>query len=173
MPEVPAAELPSIILGLLSSVNRFENMEKSLIRITADGDIENDEIPELLEIQQTLEQLSIMIEESIAGGIAYRIFNDGAVAGGMVLRIEGSHGELELLFVDPKVHSKGIGYAAWCAVEEMYPEVEIWETRTPDSTNICGETNLQLNVLNIFAFRIVGTPMAVLCNLLHRAVGTK
>lgn len=45
----------------------------------------------------------------------------------MVLRIEGSHGELELLFVDPKVHSKGIGYAAWCAVEEMYPEVEIWE----------------------------------------------
>lgn len=62
MPEVPAAELPSIILGLLSSVNRFENMEKSLIRITADGDIENDEIPELLEIQQTLEQLSIMIE---------------------------------------------------------------------------------------------------------------
>lgn len=77
----------------------------------------------------------------------------------MVLRIEGSHGELELLFVDPKVHSKGIGYAAWCAVEEMYPEVEIWETRTPDSTNICGETNLQLNVLNIFAFRIVGTPI--------------
>ena len=62
VPEVTAAELPSIILGLLSSVNRFENMEKSIIRITADGDIENDKIPELLEIQQTLEQLSIMIE---------------------------------------------------------------------------------------------------------------
>lgn len=71
------------------------------------------------------------IEESIAGGIAYRIIKDGAIVGGMVLRIEGSYGELELLFVTPKAHSKGIGYAAWCAVEAMYPEVEIWETCTP------------------------------------------
>lgn len=71
------------------------------------------------------------IEESIAGGIAYRIVKDGDVVGGMVLRIEGSHGELELLFVTPKAHSKGIGYASWCAVEEMYPDVEIWETCTP------------------------------------------
>ena len=31
----------------------------------------------------------------------------------------------------PGVHSKGIGYAAWRAIEEMYPEVEIWQTCTP------------------------------------------
>ena len=40
-------------------------------------------VPEVLEIQQTLEQLSIMIKESIAGGIAYRIVNDGVVVDGM------------------------------------------------------------------------------------------
>ena len=40
-------------------------------------------MPEVLEIQQTLEQLSIMIKESIAGGIAYRIVNDGVVVDGM------------------------------------------------------------------------------------------
>ena len=28
-------------------------------------------------------------------------------------------------------HSKGIGYAAWQAVEELYPETIVWETCTP------------------------------------------
>lgn len=71
------------------------------------------------------------IEKSIDEGIAYRIVVDGETAGGLVLRIDGTRGDLDLLFVSPKIHSKGIGYAAWCAVESLYPEVEIWETVTP------------------------------------------
>lgn len=71
------------------------------------------------------------IEESIDSGIAYRIIADGEIAGGLVLRIDGNKGDLDLLFVSPNVHSKGIGYAAWCEVEAMYPEVAIWETCTP------------------------------------------
>ena len=39
--------------------------------------------------------------------------------------------DLDLLFVSPKAHSKGIGYAAWCAVERLHPEVAVWETVTP------------------------------------------
>ena len=31
----------------------------------------------------------------------------------------------------PGVHSKGIGYAAWQAIEALYPEVEVWQTCTP------------------------------------------
>lgn len=34
-------------------------------------------------------------------------------------------------FVSPKVHSKGIGYVAWCEVERLHPEVTVWETVTP------------------------------------------
>lgn len=52
------------------------------------------------------------IEESINGGEAYRIIVDGQKVGGLVLRVEGDFGELELLFVSPYTHSKGIGYAA-------------------------------------------------------------
>ena len=47
------------------------------------------------------------------------------------MKVEGDRGDLELLFVAPNVHSQGIGYAAWCAVEKMYPQVIIWETCTP------------------------------------------
>ena len=40
-------------------------------------------------------------------------------------------GELELLFVSPDVHGHGIGQAAWKAVEELHPEIRVWETITP------------------------------------------
>lgn len=71
------------------------------------------------------------IERSIDGGEAYRIVQDGRFVGGVVIRVEGDRGDLDLLFVSPKAHSKGIGYAAWCAVEQLHPEVKTWETVTP------------------------------------------
>ena len=71
------------------------------------------------------------IETSIDGGEAYRIWLDHQPVGGVVIKADGEHGELDLLFVKPNVHSKGIGYAAWCAVERLHPEVKVWETVTP------------------------------------------
>ena len=63
----------------------------------------------------------------------YRIFCDGQIVGGVVIRIDHKtlRGDLDLLFVSPHVHSKGIGYAAWCEVEKIHPEVRVWETMTP------------------------------------------
>ena len=73
------------------------------------------------------------IEASIDGANAetYRILLDDEIVGGAVISVGGNHGELELLFVNPEVHSKGIGYAAWSLIEELHPEVTVWETTTP------------------------------------------
>ena len=71
------------------------------------------------------------IENSIDGGEAYRIMKDSRPVGGVVIRIDGTRGHLDLLYVSPRSHSKGIGYAAWCAVERLHPEVIVWETVTP------------------------------------------
>ena len=75
------------------------------------------------------------IENSIDGENAetYRIVLNGEKVGGVVLKIdrEKAEGELELLFVSPEVHSKGIGYAAWCLIEKLHPEIIVWETCTP------------------------------------------
>ena len=71
------------------------------------------------------------IERSIDGGEAYRIMLDEKAVGGVVVKIDGDRGDLELLFVSPKVHSKGVGYAAWCEIERLYPQVKVWETVTP------------------------------------------
>ena len=71
------------------------------------------------------------IGQAIDEGAAYRIMQDGKPVGGAVVRTEFDCGDLVLLFTAPSVHSRGIGYAAWCAIEEMYPQVAVWETVTP------------------------------------------
>ncbi|MEE5988708.1 GNAT family N-acetyltransferase [Ligilactobacillus equi] len=71
------------------------------------------------------------IEQAIDEGQVYRIVVAGQKVGGIVLKIDGDKGDLDLLFILPKAHNKGIGYQAWCAVESMYPEVKVWETMTP------------------------------------------
>ena len=71
------------------------------------------------------------IEHSIDGGEAYRIMQNGKPVGGVIISVDGDKGDLDILFVSPKVHSKGIGYAAWCEVEKLHPKVKIWETVTP------------------------------------------
>lgn len=68
-----------------------------------------------------------------SGGEAYRIMFEGRKAGGVVLKIDGAtnRNHLELLFVSPEEHGKGIGFAAWKAVEKLHPETVQWETFTP------------------------------------------
>ncbi|WP_242826762.1 GNAT family N-acetyltransferase [Butyrivibrio sp. NC3005] len=71
------------------------------------------------------------IEQSIDSGEAYRIMLEGKKVGGVIVRVEDEKRDLEILFTSPKVHSKGIGYAAWCEIEKLYPKVKVWETVTP------------------------------------------
>ena len=63
----------------------------------------------------------------------YRIVVDGKAVGGVILSIdkETHRNHLEILFVLPEEHSKGIGYGAWQAVEALHPETKVWETCTP------------------------------------------
>ena len=70
----------------------------------------------------------------------YRIVLDGERVGGAILKIDKAKrcGELEILFVLPEAHSRGIGYGAWCAIEALHPEITLWKTCTPyfDKRNI-------------------------------------
>ena len=63
----------------------------------------------------------------------YRIVAGGRRVGGVILKInkETHRNELEILFVSPEEHTKGIGYGAWLEVESLHPETEVWETCTP------------------------------------------
>ena len=75
------------------------------------------------------------IENSIdsPNSITYRITENGKNVGGVIVSInkETQHNHLEILFVNPEDHSKGIGYEAWKQIEALYPETKVWETCTP------------------------------------------
>ena len=70
----------------------------------------------------------------------YRILVDGKKVGGIILHTdkETEINELDTLFVLPEEHSKGIGFGAWLAIEELHPETKILKTCTPyfDKRNI-------------------------------------
>jgi hypothetical protein len=57
-PEIHKEELSSIILKLLSTLNSIERKQDRLIDITADGKIDNQEIPDFLRIKQMLSDVS-------------------------------------------------------------------------------------------------------------------
>ena len=75
------------------------------------------------------------IEDSIDAkdAEAYRIVFDGRRVGGVVLSIDRAthHNHLDLFFVAPEEHGKGIGFRAWQAIEALHPETKVWETCTP------------------------------------------
>ncbi|MBQ6296968.1 MAG: GNAT family N-acetyltransferase [Selenomonadaceae bacterium] len=74
------------------------------------------------------------VEKTFAtkGAEVLDIISDGKIIGGAVVIINSTNrNELALLFINVDCHSKGIGSAAWQAIEQRYPQTEIWETVTP------------------------------------------
>lgn len=124
--------IPVVALAPLDSDDReqfiLDNQEAFLYGATQEFGMRDDHFEEDGEIISRR-----VIEDSIdgKGAKAYRIIVDGEKVGGVVIRIDDDRGNLELLFISPSQHSKGIGSATWREVEKLYPEVRVWETVTP------------------------------------------
>lgn len=75
------------------------------------------------------------VERSLYGknAEAFRIIADGGGVGGVIVSInkETHHNALDLFYINPDFHSKGVGQKVWRMIEEKYPETKVWETHTP------------------------------------------
>lgn len=75
------------------------------------------------------------IEESFAapGAVILEILRDGQRIGGAVLTIDEATQENELgfFFIKAGEEGRGLGLAAWRAIEAMFPETRVWVTHTP------------------------------------------
>ena len=67
------------------------------------------------------------------GSAAWKALCDGEMAGGAIVVVDGDGktGHLDFLYVKHGVQSRGLGQRIWQAIEEKYPQVELWETVTP------------------------------------------
>lgn len=75
------------------------------------------------------------VEESLGdpAAEALHIVSSEERIGGAIVRIdpETGHNSLDFLFIAPEHHNKGIGLAAWRAIEAHYPATRVWELVTP------------------------------------------
>ena len=62
VPEIKMQDLSQIVLKMLSSLNAVQRNRDRLIDITADGQIDNKELEEFIDIQEELEKISITVE---------------------------------------------------------------------------------------------------------------
>lgn len=71
------------------------------------------------------------MRRKIAEDVTYTIRADGKIVGGVMLfEKEAGHLHLDVFFVDPSLHSKGIGSKAMTFLAETYPGVR-WTLDTP------------------------------------------
>ena len=62
VPEVKMKDLTQIVLEMLSSLNTAKKKQERLIEITADGQIEKEEVEDFIDIQDELEKMSLTVE---------------------------------------------------------------------------------------------------------------
>ncbi|HFI0506277.1 TPA: GNAT family N-acetyltransferase [Streptococcus suis] len=64
---------------------------------------------------------------------AFQVYWKNDLVGGVVVQIDSAtnHNSLDLLFVDGNHKGKGLGLTIWQAIEQAYPDTEVWETHTP------------------------------------------
>ncbi|GAA0637358.1 GNAT family N-acetyltransferase [Sphingomonas ursincola] len=84
--------------------------------------------------------------------IVLQILREGHRVGGAVVTInrDTQANSLDLLYVSPDQHGRGLGKAAWSAIEAMFPETRSWETATP-----CFEKRNIHFYVNVCGFHIV------------------
>lgn len=111
---ITSAELPNLI----------ERMQRSFAQAVLEHFGTSEPIPSAQEIEK-----AYAAEHSDVCNI---ILN-GEIVGGVVLSIHEDTGRnsLDLFFIDLGRHSRGLGLAAWKAIEARYPTTRVWETITP------------------------------------------
>ncbi|WP_372400161.1 GNAT family N-acetyltransferase [Azospirillum sp. HJ39] len=75
------------------------------------------------------------LDDSITapGTMLLHILCDGRRVGGAVVVIDEAtnRNALDLFFLSPREHGRGLGFEAWTAIERMFPRTVVWQTHTP------------------------------------------
>nr|WP_303626249.1 GNAT family N-acetyltransferase [Rhodopseudomonas palustris] len=67
------------------------------------------------------------------GAVVYHVVSGGTRVGGAVVTIDPvtQCNSLDFFFIAVGAHGRGLGLAAWRAIERRYPQTRVWQTHTP------------------------------------------
>lgn len=94
------------------------------VAVTENFGEQDEPIPSDEELEEIFQQSDVVI---------YHILYGLEKVGGAVLSIhpETQINSLDFFFISPRYHNRGLGQAAWKAIEDKYPDTKMWETVTP------------------------------------------
>jgi len=73
----------------------------------------------------------VSTRRKIRESLSYKMLDSGQVIGGMVVfDMDQGHFHLDLIFIDPAYHNRGIGTRAMQFLEQTYP-AKLWTLNTP------------------------------------------
>ena len=86
--------------------------------------------------------------------VTQKICVDSEIIGAYTIKSNLSEYTIEMLFLNPKNKSKGVGYEVWNHIQDTYPDADKWFVETPEYSsrnyhfyvNKCGFTVLKENV---------------------------
>lgn len=138
----------TIELAPTTDRGRFiENLQAAFRRADGTNKFRDEDLPSLFDkTRATL--LDIIADKEIVGGAV------------LTINAETKHNKLSLFFVEAGKRNSGIGFAAWQAIERLYPDTKVWYASTPwlDRRNV----HFYLNKCGFVAFSIYGEQDAYL-----------
>lgn len=108
--------------------NEFRNDVKDIFSISV-----------INEFGLSKEDESVISDEDIDASLynpqceAYAIYADNEKVGGVVVNIDENthHNWLDLFYLYPNKHGKGLGLQIWRNIESKYPKTKVWRLITP------------------------------------------
>lgn len=88
---------------------------------------------EMPEGQEVISREEVLESLQAPQAQAFQVYWQDDLVGGVVVQIdpETKRNFLDLLFIDGGHKGQGLGLKIWQAIEQAYPETEVWETHTP------------------------------------------
>ncbi|MBR6713667.1 MAG: GNAT family N-acetyltransferase [Selenomonadaceae bacterium] len=125
----------------------IENLQAAFRRADGTNKFRDEDLPSLFD-KTCATLLDIIADKKIVGGAV------------LTINAETKHNKLSLFFVEAGKRNSGIGFAAWQAIERLYPDTKVWYASTPwlDKRNV----HFYLNKCGFVAFSIYGEQDAYL-----------
>lgn len=117
----------TLALADASAFDAFKQELKASFSVAVEetfGAVEPSLIPSDSDIENSLNAPDAMV---------HHILLDGVKVGGAIVVIDEStqHNSLDLFYLLPSTHGRGVGDRAWKAIEQAYPKTRVWMTHTP------------------------------------------
>ena len=121
--------------------NFIDNLQAAFRRADGTNKFRDEDLPRFFD-KTSATLLNIVAEKNIVGGAV------------LIINTETQHNKLVLFFVNADFRNFGVGFAAWSAIEKLFPATKVWYASTPwlDKRNL----HFYLNKCGFVAFSIYG-----------------